>query len=52
MAQKAGSKKNSQGAGWSPAPRRKRKGVHAKRGTSRMKGSKNYKKKYRGQGRG
>ena len=30
---------------------RKRKGVHAKAGESRLKGSKNYKKKYRGQGR-
>jgi len=29
----------------------KRKGVHAKRGTSQLKTSKNYKKKYRGQGR-
>lgn len=28
-----------------------RKGVHAKRGTSRLKTSKNYKKAYRGQGR-
>jgi len=28
-----------------------RKGIHAKRGTSRLKGSKNYKKAYRGQGR-
>ena len=30
---------------------RKRKGVHAKAGESRLKGSKNYKKKYRGQGK-
>ena len=29
----------------------KRKGIHAKSKTSRLKGSKNYKKKYRGQGR-
>lgn len=29
----------------------KRKGVHAKRGTSQQKTSKNYKKPYRGQGR-
>jgi hypothetical protein len=29
----------------------KRKGLHAKRGTSRLKTSKNYKKAYRGQGR-
>lgn len=28
----------------------KRKGVHAKSKTSRLKSSKNYKKKYRGQG--
>ena len=28
-----------------------RKGIHAKRGTSALKGSKNYKKPYRGQGR-
>ncbi len=28
----------------------KRKGVHAKSKTSNLKGSKNYKKKYRGQG--
>jgi len=31
--------------------RKKRKGVHAKSKTSKLKGSKNYKKKYRGQGR-
>ena len=31
--------------------RRKRKGVHAKCKTSKIKTSKNYKKKYRGQGR-
>ena len=30
---------------------RKRKGVHAKSKTSSLKGSKNYQKKYRGQGR-
>ncbi len=29
----------------------KRKGIHAKTKTSRLKNSKNYKKKYRGQGR-
>lgn len=28
-----------------------RKGIHAKRGTSQLKTSKNYKKPYRGQGR-
>jgi hypothetical protein len=28
-----------------------RKGIHAKRGTSKLKTSKNYKKPYRGQGR-
>jgi len=44
--------KKSGGAGWSPAPRRKRKGVHAKRRNSKLKQSKNYKKRYRGQGRG
>ena len=31
--------------------RRKRKGVHSKNNTSNRKNSKNYKKKYRGQGR-
>lgn len=31
--------------------RRKRKGIHAKCKTSKIKTSKNYKKKYRGQGR-
>lgn len=28
-----------------------RKGIHAKRGSARLKSSKNYKKSYRGQGR-
>jgi len=32
-------------------PRRKRPGVHAKTKSSRVKGSKNYVKAYRGQGR-
>lgn len=32
-------------------PRRKRKGIHAKTKNSHLKSSKNYKKKYRGQGR-
>jgi len=32
-------------------PSRKRPGVHSKNGTSKSKSSKNYKKKYRGQGR-
>lgn len=32
-------------------PRIKRKGVHSKKKTSNSKTSKNYKKKYRGQGR-
>ena len=32
-------------------PRVKRKGVHSKKKTSNSKTSKNYKKKYRGQGR-
>lgn len=31
--------------------RKKRKGIHSKNNTSRSKKSKNYKKKYRGQGR-
>jgi hypothetical protein len=29
----------------------RRKGIHAKRGSARLKSSKNYKKAYRGQGR-
>lgn len=33
-------------------PKKKNKGVHAKSGTSSQKQSKNYRKKYRGQGRG
>ena len=33
------------------APKRKRKGVHSKSKTSKLKSSKNYKKKYRGQGK-
>ena len=33
------------------SPPKKRPGVHAKTKTSRSKGSKHYKKKYRGQGR-
>lgn len=32
-------------------PSTKRKGIHSKSKTSSLKGSKNYKKKYRGQGR-
>lgn len=32
--------------------KRKRKGIHAKTKTSRCKNATNYKKKYRGQGRG
>jgi hypothetical protein len=32
-------------------PKRKRKGIHAKRGSSQSPTSKNYKKKYHGQGR-
>lgn len=32
-------------------PRRRRKGIHAKSKSSHLKSSKNYKKKYRGQGR-
>lgn len=34
-----------------PKLKKKRKGVHAKNKTSRSKGSKLYKKKYRGQGK-
>lgn len=34
-----------------PKPKKKRKGVVAKTKTSRLKTSKNYKKKYKGQGR-
>jgi len=36
---------------YSPNPRRKRKGVHSKTKRSKLKTSKLYKKKYRGQGR-
>ena len=36
---------------YSPNPRRKRKGVHAKTKRSKLKTSRLYKKKYRGQGR-
>lgn len=36
---------------YAPNPRRKRKGVHAKTKTSKLKTSKLYKKKYRSQGR-
>lgn len=32
-------------------PKRRRKGVHSKSKSSKSKGSKNYKKRYRGQGR-
>jgi hypothetical protein len=31
--------------------RRKRKGIHSKNGTSKIKSSRNYKKSYRGQGK-
>lgn len=43
-------KKGSGGNAYSPAKYR-RKGVHAKAGSSQLKSSKNYRKKYRGQGR-
>lgn len=33
------------------ASRKKRKGIHAKSGSSKLKTSRNYKKKYKGQGR-
>lgn len=36
---------------YSPNPRKKRKGVHSKTKTSKIKTSKLYKKKYKGQGR-
>lgn len=36
---------------WWEKPKKKRPGVHSKTKTSRSKHSKNYKKKYRGQGR-
>lgn len=36
---------------YSPNPRKKRRGVHAKTKTSKTRTSKLYKKKYRGQGR-
>ena len=39
------------GTGSISRTKRKRKGIHAKSKTSRLKQSKNYKKKYRGQGR-
>jgi hypothetical protein len=35
----------------SASPKIKRKGIHAKAKTSHLKQSKNYKKKYRGQGK-
>jgi len=39
------------GSGTYSPTRIKRRGVHAKAGSSKQKQSKNYKKKYRGQGR-
>lgn len=36
---------------WTPKPRKKRPGVHAKTRNARTKKSKNYRKSYRGQGR-
>jgi len=41
----------SKGNGTYTGTRRKRKDVHAKSNTSTLKQSKNYRKKYRGQGR-
>jgi len=41
----------SKGNGTYTGTRRKRKDVHAKSGQSSLKQSKNYRKKYRGQGR-
>jgi hypothetical protein len=37
--------------GWSPSPKKKRPGVHAKTKRSASKGGKNWVKAYRGQGR-
>ena len=42
---------SSFGTGTITKTQRKRKGIHAKSKQSKLKGSKNYKKKYRGQGR-
>jgi hypothetical protein len=36
---------------FTPRPKRKRSGVVSKNNTSNIKGSRNYKKKYKGQGR-
>jgi hypothetical protein len=43
-------KKESSGVGKSSSPKIKRPGVHSKKKSSNSKNSKNYKKKYRGQG--
>lgn len=45
------SKTNSQSSKTFEKPRRPRPGIHSKTKTSRSKKAKNYKKKYRGQGR-
>jgi hypothetical protein len=42
---------NKSANSWSPKPRKKRPGVHAKSKNARSKKSKNYRKAYRGQGR-
>lgn len=44
-------KKQSSNSSYIGHPRRKRPGVHSKKKTSKCKSSKNYKKKYKGQGR-
>jgi hypothetical protein len=42
--------KSTQTSTFNPKPKRKRPGVHSKKSTSKLKSSKNYKKKYVGQG--
>ncbi len=42
--------KTTTASSWKAKPKVSRPGVHAKTKTSRLKGSKNYKKTYRGQG--
>ena len=44
-------KEKPSASSWSPKPSIKRPGIHAKTKTSGTKGSKNYKKLYRGQGK-
>lgn len=47
----AAAKKTASSSSFLRRARKKRKGVHAKRGTSKTKTSKRYKKKYNGQGK-